>query len=279
MAHDGNTERKTVKRRHFCRLRFLVAAFVTIAVTSCNGVPDYVVQPDEMAELLADLHVAECAVENNYQYYSSDSSRMALKQAILAKHGVTSEQYDTTMVWYGAHLDKYMDIYDHTEEILQERLEKSAAVAATAASLNVSGDSVDIWSQGSRYAIDQKSVTNILTFTVKSDRNSKSGDSYTWRMKISNNFGGSTVGIVAAYNDGTSETLTQSLGMDGWNSITFFTDSTRTLKDVRGYLEIHPRANTPVLLDSIQLVRNRLNRNMYVQRYRQRQYDLRGLQR
>lgn len=275
MAQDEKSDLKSARRWRGRRLLLMTVSLLALVVASCNGVPDYVVQPDDMAELLADLHVAECAVENNYQYYSSDSSRLALKQAILAKHGVTTEQYDTTMVWYGAHLDKYMDIYDRTEEILQDRLEKSAAVAASAASVSVSGDSVDIWSQSSRYAIDRRSVTNILTFNVKSDRNSKSGDSYTWRMKVSNNFAGSTMGIVAAYNDGTSETLMQSLGADGWNSMTFFTDSTKTLKDVRGYLEIHPRANTPVLLDSIQLVRNRLNRNLYMQRYKQRVYDFR----
>lgn len=247
---------------------------VAIAMLSCNRVPDNIIQPDEMADLLADIHTAESVVEMNYGSYATEDSRRALKHAILDKHGITQADLDTSFMWYGGHLDKYMAVYDNTTEILQSRLDKNQALEAEQASLSVSGDSVDVWSQPRRYVCSVRSATKYLTFKLSADKNWSKGDSYTWRAKFFNNKSTVRWGIVAEYDDGTTEVLNDQFSSTGWQQVTFYTDSTRTAKAVRGYLEIDPRSNTTAMyLDSVQLVRNRLNSRRYSQRYRQKSFD------
>lgn len=251
----------------------MAAAAVIAAVSGCRRTPGGVIPDDEMAELLADLHTGDAVVESNYTYYVSDSSRQALKQAILKRHGYTQDDLDSSMMWYGAHLDRYRDVYADVEEILQKRLDNSAAVAAANASMSVSGDSVDIWTNSRRYALSRRSATNLLTFAVSADANSRKGDSYTWRTKMHNNSRGGNWTITADYADGTLETLNSPLVNEGWQTLTFHTDSTRVLKRIYGYMQITlPDGSQAIYLDSMQLVRNRLNPNLYMQRYRQRSY-------
>lgn len=251
-----------------------IVAVAVVANCGCNRVPDYVIQPEDMAQLLADIHTADGVVESNYQQYSSDSARLALKQAVFEHRGVTAEQVDTSMVWYGAHLDRYMKVYDRAEEILNDRLNQSSAVAAAESGISVSGDSVDIWQRSPRFSIDDKSATDFLTFNFKADQNTRSGDQYTWRVKFYNNNQQVNWGIVADYSDGTIEALDAQFSSDGWQTLNFYTDSTRTMTRVYGYLRLDAKRLTPVYLDSIQLVRKRLTKENYMQRYRQRHYNL-----
>ena len=87
---------------------------VALLVTACRKVPGDIVQPEDMSQYLADIYVGESAVEMNYSEYSNDSVRQALKQAILERHHLTQQLVDTSMMWYGAHIDKYIKVYERT---------------------------------------------------------------------------------------------------------------------------------------------------------------------
>lgn len=250
----------------------MAVALLTLAV-GCNRVPDHVISPDTMAPLMADLSVAESVVEMNYSKYSSDSSRKALKQAVLARYDVNEDKLDTSLVWYGSHLDIFMDICDDANDILQDRIDHNDAVASATASASVSGDSVDVWAQARQYRIDERSAGKVLTFRLKSDNNTQSGDIYTWRAKIFNmGQARGRWGIVAEYTDGVTELLDHDLGGEDWHQLTFYTDSTRTITRIYGYMRF-PEKSTAQYIDSIELIRKRLNSREYVQRYKQRSYS------
>jgi len=241
---------------------------------ACSKVPDYVINPDDMAEILADIHTAEAVVELNAASYTTDSTRLALKQSILKRHGYTLADLDTSFVWYGAHLKEYDKVYDRTIEILNNRLEQVDAVAAANASMTVAGDSVDVWAGPRGFAVSNRSASMITDFSLKADANWKMGDAYTWRAKFVNNQLPARWNIAADYTDGTVEYLTVQFSGDGWKEVTFYADSTRTLKRVYGAMTVEPAHETSLYVDSMQLVRNRLNSRLYPQRYRQRTYKL-----
>lgn len=237
--------------------------------------PDNVIEPDKMSELLADMQTGEAVVESNSSKYVTLSSRQALKQSILKRHGVNSQMLDTSLMWYGRHIDLYDEVYEETEKILQRRLDNSTAVISAQSALSVSGDSVDVWSRSRRMSIGATSPSKIVTFNITSDSNNKLGDTYTWRGKFFNSTEPVRWGIVANYADGTKETLMSRATGDGWQQIAFMTDSTKTLTDISGYMILNPPARRgDIFIDSIQLVRNRLNARTYMQRYRQRTYRL-----
>lgn len=46
------------------------------------------------------------------------------------RHGVTREQFDTTLVWYGHHIETYMKIYDRVVERLKAENEEAKKLLA-----------------------------------------------------------------------------------------------------------------------------------------------------
>ena len=124
-----------------------IAAIAGSMFQACDRTPDYVIGPKEMTSLLVDIHKGESVIDLNRSAYSSDSMRKVVKQSIYAKHGVTAEQVDTSLVWYGHNVEKYIEIYDGVIEQLEKDI-KNADVSSGGERLHLAvvGDSVDAWS-------------------------------------------------------------------------------------------------------------------------------------
>lgn len=230
-----------------------------------------------MSEILADMFIAESVADMNRHQYTSDSSRRLLKQAVLAAHGYSSEDFDTSLVWYGHNYSTYNDVYDRTIEILEEK-SAEAGTALIQANATFYGDSVDIWS-GSKYAVVNRRVpSKYIKFGLECDENSEPGDFYTWRVKLIDDMSRSVRWFMLAnYSDSTTEYLNSTTSSMGWNEMMFVTDSTRTLTDISGYFEIiidrdiQEQKVKDIWLDSISLIRKRVNPEVYdMNRYKLR---------
>lgn len=260
---------KVIKRSDIQRPAALLV-LALLVLTACRRVPGDVIQPDEMSALLADMHIGDAVVELNRNRYPDDSTRMLLKQSILSRHGVDNARFDSSLVWYAHNPEKYLEVYDNTIALLQERMDRNNAEIA--GSLSVAGDSVDLWT-GSRYVVaDDRSATRYITFNIEADANTAQGDRYTWRGKFINNIPQAQWGISATYADGTVEVLDTRADREGWNEIEFVSDSTLRPVQVYGYIRLEPRPGVATWVDSIQLVRNRAGAEAYRHRYRLRTY-------
>lgn len=251
------------------RSRIVAGLLLAFALAGCHGVPSDVIQPEDMAQLMADVHTGEAVVDMNRREYETDSSRQAFKQSVYMRHGVTSEQVDSSLAWYGRNITRYIEVYDRTIEILEHRLTEMGNRVAAEAAMSVSGDSVDVWPNPRHLAITALSPTNILTFDFGQDENWQQGDSYTFRAKFFNNGPQSEWQLAAEYTDGSVETIYSGFGGDGWRELLLISDSLRTMQRIRGYLKADLPPAGPVRLDSISLVRKRLDPTHYA-RYRQR---------
>ncbi len=247
---------------------------ILLALYACSRVPDHIIPPDDMAKVMADINEGESYIETNYSDFATDSSRMALKQSILAKYGYDLADLDTSFMWYGANLKVYDQVCEDAIKILEERLAASDAVAAASATVAVAGDSVDVWSGARGFVVNMLSPANMMAFDLKRDNNWQMGDQYTWRVKLLNNRKDGSFTIATDYVDGVTEYMTSRFGGDGWQEMTFYVDSTRTAKRIYGVLKLQATEASSIYLDSMQLVRNRLNPKKYSQRYRQRTYTL-----
>ncbi len=97
-------------RRPQMRLGNIVIAAAIIMqplITGCKRVPSSIIQPEEMAQLLADIHTGESVAEQNYGEFCNDSTKRILKQSIYARHGVSEEIVDSSLMWYGHNLERY----------------------------------------------------------------------------------------------------------------------------------------------------------------------------
>ncbi len=242
----------------------LLYAASALLFASCDRTPDYVIKPDDMASLLVDIHKGEGVVDLNSSAYRSDSARKVLKQSIYMRHGVTAEQVDTSLVWYGHNIEKYIEVYDKVIAQLEKEL-KDADVAASGekVQLAVVGDSVDAWNDSRYRRFAYGYPSDNLKFSFRRDENWEDGDVYTWRMFVSNRQSPIRLTIGADYNDGTTDYVTTTVSSDGWSEVVFPSDTARSLRYVYGMMALDPKRGEIAYVDSITLVRTRFNPDSY----------------
>lgn len=101
-----------VRRRMAVMNRLLIIVALVLMFASCDRTPDHVIKQKEMAALLADIHKGEGVIDLQSSHYRNDSAKKVLKQSIFISHGVTQEDFDTSLVWYGHNMDSYKDVYE-----------------------------------------------------------------------------------------------------------------------------------------------------------------------
>ena len=238
-------------------LPLIVTVIVVLATaTGCHKIPEEVLPPDDMAALMADVHIGESYVENNHRAFPTDSAKQALKQSILIAHNVSQETFDTSMMWYGRHIDKYLEMYDLTIGILNQR-QAAAGSVMTQQAMSVAGDSVDIWSAPTHMVISSRMPSPMLSFTLPADDNSERGDRYTWRMKFVNGDASVRWALVAEYSDSTVDIMNLTTNGREWNEISFSADTTQDLKEVRALMMPSVPLAYDLWIDSISLIRKR----------------------
>lgn len=229
---------------------------------SCHGTPSYVIPPGKMAQLLADIHIGEAVVNSDIQAYATDSQRRALKQSIFIKHGVTNDQVDTSMMWYGRHIDKYHEVYDQTIKILEKRIEqteKTGALPKLAQQQTVSqdADSANMFDHIITRRISPLTASENYDFHFRTDRNWERGDIYRLSTALQGAHGMLTLNLAVMYGDGTTEYLTQEYAGDGMHNLVLVLDSARSAQSVYGSINYVPARGEVAFMDSVALVRTR----------------------
>ena len=71
-----------------------------------------VLSEKQMENVLFDIHIADAEISNNFNDFRDQEIKKELYASVLKKHKITQEQFDTSLVWYGRNLDKYVAIYN-----------------------------------------------------------------------------------------------------------------------------------------------------------------------
>lgn len=240
---------------------------VALLAVACSKTPKGIIPPEEMAQLMADIHTAEAVIELNRGEYRSDSLKQAFKQSVYARHGVDAATVDSSYMWYGRNINSYLEVYDRTIEILEHRLIESGNRVTAEAALSIAGDSVDVWPYSRLVTLNDRMPSGTGVFSFARDENWQKGDIYVWRVKALNNSATSRWSIVTEYSDGSIDFLSQEFSGDGWKEITMYTDSMLDATRVYGQLCGEVPRGTSLRFDSVEMVRKRLDPAMYSRRY------------
>lgn len=154
---------------------------VCIFFIACKpGVPDNLIQPGDMEEILLDLHVADGMAQSNPAVASNvEYHRLLYRLGVLKKHDVTQAQFDSSMVYYSRHADRLHDIYENVAERLGK---KAVALGASAADVNRYGaitsdaDTANVWLGERSFVLMPYPPYNIYSFTIVADSAYKKGD-------------------------------------------------------------------------------------------------------
>lgn len=245
--------------------RLPVIIVILLLLAACKKMPDNVIKPDKMAALMADLHTGEAVVEANASTWNTDSSKLALRQSIYARHGVSAADVDSSLIWYGHNLKDYMKVYDKSIEILEERIAEAERAGGKTSGdvrrVTIDGDSVNIWQGPSTVRIARENPSEFLSFSYSSDRNWERGDHYTLSLVPVGTQSSVFMTIAVNYNDGTAEYVTLDRGHEGRKQLTLVLDSSKIATNVFGSIHYAPTKDEISFLDSISLVRTRTRDN------------------
>ena len=226
----------------------LLAALMLLA--ACVRRPDGVQSDDHMLPVVTDMQLAEAYVRNRSYGSDNDTLRESLVVGVLKKHGMTREQYDTTMNWYARNFDAYLDLNKRVSEELSLRQREIAGKAGKESGMH-QGLSPDLWPYPRMAMISSRSGSDVFRFsTPVSDV--QPGMSVVWKMRLRSNaslrmlFG-------TEYSDGTVAYMTQESRMDRQQEMTLQTDSARHATRLFGYISVNDRSALPLWMDSIRL--------------------------
>lgn len=212
--------------------RYIVPLLLLLAIVSCKKIPKHVIPEKEMEQLLVDVHMSEGYVERVLKRATNEEKEQ-MRNSVYAKHGVTKEQFDTSLMWYGNNLETYMGIYDKVIVTLknQNNLLKNEITRQNAQVLTAPGDSVNVW-KGEAYHIFGSDISQrLLTFNIVGDENFKNGDKFTFSARLNTVTAGvspsgiapvATLGV--SYKNGVVVSVTETVQPNGVFDITLDTD-------------------------------------------------------
>lgn len=240
------------------RMRWLyMAVAASMLLVSCNRTPENVLGREAMASLMADIQVGEAVIDLNYAAYPNDSTRKALKQSVYVAHGVDQELVDTSLAWYGNHIEEYIKVCDRTIEILQERQRDLAS--ASNAQMALAGDSVAIWTGPGHIVVSGQMPSRIVSFNLEPDSTWQKGDIFVLRYTPVNATTQPLSRLMVDYSNGVTGYVDDNANTSALSPThiqRLQVDSTLTPLRVYGYITL-PEGYNGYEVDSISVVRMR----------------------
>ena len=251
----------------------LITFHFSLFISSCiPTTPSQYIQPDDMEDILVDYHLVRALAHNSDVPYDSIPFFQAqCLQSVFRKHGVTQEQFDSSMVYYYTRADRFQDVYKRVAERLEERaliLGATEGEIGKYASLNATGDTANIWADRTRMAMMPTPPYNRWDFRLDVDSTYLRGDSFLLQFMSDYVYqDGSKNGVVylaCTYGDdrGRDTTISRNLHFlsSGISQLQFPAYDEGDLKELRGFFYLgdgNDRTTTVrfLFLSNVQLIR------------------------
>lgn len=241
-------------------MKHLPAILIILILSfGCSRRPKDILSEDKMVAIMADIRIAEAYERSGNAYeYLNGQNRELLGRGVLLHHGVSVEEMDSTIAWYGRNMDEYAKLNKKIDEELNKRQLKYARAAGESEN---EGATTDLWPYSHHFVVDDRSLSDgiIASFPVTE---LSPGDKITWKM-LTQGTSSRTLTLGVNYEDGTSEiSKISNGGFDKWVETSLQTDTTLNVTHIFAIASFeHSRPR--VFVDSVQLIHLPYNRNEY----------------
>lgn len=241
-----------------------ILSVLALIGAGCSKRPKNILSEDKMVAVMTDIQIAEAYDRSGgANEYLNGRNRELLGRGVLMQHGVTPEEMDSTLAWYGRNMDEYPKLYKKIDAELSRRQLKYARAAGESEN---EGSSADLWPYSRHYVIDGKSLTDGIVANIPSV-DLEPGAKITWKMSVDGATARNlTLGV--DYADGSSEVYKQTnRSLDKMVEISLQTDSILEVSNIFAIADFEYSAPR-VLIDSVQLTklpfnREEFNRNVF----------------
>ena len=91
------------------------ASLAVLMLFSCkNKVPEGIISPSKLEEILFDYHMAEAAEATMPGEKGENKGQFV--QAVFRKYNISEEEFSRSMAYYFRHTDKLSEVYAHLKE-------------------------------------------------------------------------------------------------------------------------------------------------------------------
>ena len=243
------------------KMRWLLICGLALMTSCGKQIPDDIIQPEQMEELLYDYHLSigmstNLKVGENYK-------KDAFKRYIFQKYQVTEADFDSSMVWYTRNALKLAEIYENLEKrfrrehthigmLLESQQEVDMRITSP-------GDTVDVWGKRTLYWLNGSPLLNQLAFEIKADTNFKANDTFVWSADY--HFlpkGKVAMGFNLIYDNDSVTGVVKEISESGRQSISLHADSVSRIKNLNGFIYVLPEDSSMhnnIVVNQISLMR------------------------
>lgn len=227
-------------------VRLGLALMLVLAVTSCVRRPDGVASDKKMASVLVDLELADAWLQSS-SYMSEPTKREALLNFIIKKHGLTREEYDSTMSWYARNEDAYYELCQLAEKEMSRKRRSMMGQSAS-----VDDNSVDLWPYSRMLMFTSWSTSDGLVFSLPATGLEK-GDRLRFKMRFNDLVSG-MARLSVEYDDGNRQYIAHRMSGSRNIEMNFITDTSKVVSRIMGDVRIDGLRKHAVWADSISLI-------------------------
>ena len=220
------------------KFRWTLIACLALLTSCGKEIPSEIIQPKKMERVLYDYHLMLSLSEN-----SKGTEKAASKNYIFQKHGITSADFDSSMVWYTRESKELMSIYDNLNKRFKREYEHTARLLESREDTDTrtfeSGDTVDVWMKENLLWFTKAPLNNQQTFEIKADSTFHEKDAFLWNMNYSFFAEGEAImGLNVVYENDSVIGMTKSVTQSGPQSIYLHTDSAFNIKSLNGFIYV-----------------------------------------
>lgn len=262
---------------------------LVLCLAACDRTPSGVMSISEMGDLIADMMLADAYIDSHNNEFNTDSSKQVLKQSVFKKHGITQQDYDSSLVWYAHNMEEYTKAYDQaitklqkrSDKLMKSRTDENDVHIVTAGpsheahphpgnlrhphalSTDSKSDTTDLWKGDRCYTLTQGARRGFITFDLTPDAGKQPGDRYQLAYKLTRGGNEFKVSLNVDYTDGSTSQIARGTNSDGWVTIDVQSDTARQVRRVYGYVSYDIMPGHMAYVDSLMLMRTHLNKGNY----------------
>ncbi len=219
---------------------------ITLFVVGCKvETPEGVLPPEKMENVIYDYHLVQ-AITTEYMPLNYEK-KMHINY-VFEKHGITKEQFDSSLVWYTRYPRRMHRIYASLEKRTMEELKvlnniDDEAVELLASNEKMLADTVDLWGGSRVKLLSSSPLNNRVVFHYDADTTYVVGDSILFsfsskhlRAKADSLRHTAHAALVVEYDDASYASRGVSLKADSAYSLTLERNFNAGIKSMYGFV-------------------------------------------
>ena len=225
--------------------KWSLLVLAVVGLLGCKpGTPSQYIQPADMEDILYDYHLGQAVaqLEEGVSMEQRNFDRSVNMAAVLKKHGVTQAEFDSSLVFYYTHSERFEKMYKRVAERLSDealKLGASEGEVERYATLGQNGDTANVW-EGNRTAVlIPYAPYNRVNFRQECDTTYHQGDTFLFNLMADFMYQSGTrdavVCLAARLDNDSVVSRVNHISVSGINQLRLNIDEDRSVKELYGY--------------------------------------------